>query len=112
MSATGTPLGSEFIVSNSGGDNFNARVAALPNGGFIVTWDNDGGATGTEVDGGNIAVLARRFDSSGAPAGDEFLVNTGDPDTDQQLPAVAANPVTGQAFIAWEDFHAFAGCGQ
>ena len=109
VSATGTPLGSAFSLSSTGGDSFFPRVAALPGGGFVVTWTNDGGASGSEVEAGNLAVLARRFDSNGAPAGDEFLVNTGDPDTDQENPAIAANPLTGQAFIAWDDFHAFPG---
>ena len=43
--------------------------------------------------------------------GDLFLVNTGDPATGQANPTVAAN-ATGQAFIAWEDDHAYGGPGE
>ena len=111
VSGAGVPLGSAFVISDAGGDNENARVAALPDGGFVVTWNNNGGLFASEADSDNTAIVARRFDSGGAPAGDLFLVNTGDSDTGQYLPAVAANPATGQAFITWEDEHIFSGAG-
>ena len=50
--------------------------------------------------------------SAGAPAGKAFLVNTGDPLSDQTDPAVAANPLTGQAFVVWNDAHIFTGQGE
>ncbi len=50
--------------------------------------------------------------STGAAAGDLFLVNTGDPNTNQFEPTVAVNRGTGQAFIAWTDYHSFTGAGQ
>jgi Ca2+-binding RTX toxin-like protein len=111
VDANGNPIGAAFTIANNAGANDDARVAALPDGGFIVTWDTDGGVIAPE-DGGDFAVLARRFDGTGAPAGDLFLVNTGDPNTSQFYPAVAADPGTGKAFIAWEDRHSFSGAGQ
>jgi Ca2+-binding RTX toxin-like protein len=111
VDANGNPIGAAFTIGNNAGNNVVPRVAALPDGGFIVTWSNDGGVVAPE-NGGDSAVLARRFDSSGAAAGDLFLVNTGDPSTDQDFPAVAVNRSTGRAFIAWDDFHAFSGTGQ
>ena len=47
-------------------------VAGLPDGGFIVTW-TDAPKMGAAT------VHARRFDASGAPAGDAFLLDAGKP---------------------------------
>ena len=110
VDAVGNPIGSVFTIDSSGGDDDAPRVAALPNGGFIVTWANDGGNIAPETND-NDAVLARRFDSSGAPAGDLFLVNSGDPATTQLNPAIAVNRTTGQAFFAWQDNHDFSADG-
>ena len=49
-----------------------------------MTWETDDPDIGSEVDVDE-AVLARRFNSNGAPAGDVFLVNAGDPDTEQEI---------------------------
>lgn len=111
VDAAGNATGSVFTLSDANGLNATPRVAALPDGGFIVTWDNDGGVIAPE-NGGDRAVLARRFDPTGAAAGDLFLVNTADPDTAQYRPAIAVNRTTGEAFIAWTDDHVFAGAGQ
>src|SRR4029079_11558185 len=104
VSATGVALGGVFNIVNTGGDQDNPRVAALPDGGFIVTWDDNGGTIAPDNIGGpDNAVPAARFDANGDRAGDEFLVNsftTGD----QQSPAVAVNQTNGTAFIAWDDF--------
>ena len=81
VDAAGNPVGSVFVISNIGGNNDDPRVAALPGGGFVVTWENNGGNFPTEADDGDNAIVARRFDGNGAPAGDLFLVNTGDRDT-------------------------------
>ncbi len=110
VDANGNAIGSVFTIANANGENRNPSVAALPDGGFVVTWDNNGGVIAPEVpDSG--AVLARRFNSTGAAAGDLFLVNTGSPEG-QFDPTVAVNRSTGQAFIAWTDMHAFTGAGQ
>jgi Ca2+-binding RTX toxin-like protein len=111
VDAGGNPIGATFTIANNAGDNLDPRVAALPDGGFIVTWETTGGVIAPE-NGGDFAVLARRFDPTGAAAGDLFLVNTGDPSTNQFDPAVAVNRSTGQAFMAWTDNHAFTGTGQ
>jgi hypothetical protein len=64
----GTPLGEPFQVNTSTGDSAAfPRVASDPSGNFAVTWTL--GQPG-EIDG-----VARRFDSHGAPLGDEFPVN-------------------------------------
>jgi hypothetical protein len=112
VSAAGVALGSVFTITNISGDNESPSVAALPDGGFMVAWENDGGLFPTEDNSDNDAVVARRFDSKGKPAGDLFLVNTGDPDTTQDDPAIAVNLATGRALITWDDSHPFTGTGQ
>jgi hypothetical protein len=109
VDASGNPLGEVFTITNIGGDNEDPRVAALADGGFMVTWENDGGLFPPNEDNSdNDAVVARRFDKNGNPAGDLFLVNAGDSATAQDNPAIAVNPATGEAMIAWDDSHVYA----
>jgi len=68
--ASGGALGAEFPVSSAVGttaDHVVPRVAPEAGGGFTVTWMINAGQEGLDV-------LARRFDSGGAPAGSEFQV--------------------------------------
>lgn len=104
VSAAGDPVGDVFTISSAPGSNNLPRVAALPDGGFIVTFNDNGGLFSNDdaVDG---AIVARRFDGSGNPAGDLFLVNAGDV-AEQLNPAIAVNAGTGRALIAWDDFRA------
>ena len=106
VGAVGVPLGNVFAITQGDGSDRAARVAALPDGGFVATWDNEGASLGSEVDPDSEAVFARRFDSNGDPVGDVFLVNTGDPDSDQDNPSLGVN-ANGQAFIVWDDLHIF-----
>ena len=108
VSATGT-LGAAFDVPDLGGNNDFARVAALADGGFILTWESDLGVLPL-ADASDKAVLARRFDATGTPVGDIFVVNQGGEDL-QGAPAVATNP-TGQTFIVWRDGHDYTGPGE
>ncbi|MDA5556024.1 Ig-like domain-containing protein [Shimia sp. MMG029] len=67
---SGTPLGSEFRVNVT---TINAQdmadVAALADGGFLVSWDSDG------QDGSSTGIVAQRFDASGTRVDGEFQVN-------------------------------------
>ena len=64
----GTPLGDNFQINTlTAAVATNPYVASDPSGNFVVTWMSD--------PGGNIEVVARRFDSNGTPLGDEFPVN-------------------------------------
>jgi len=66
--ADGTALGGNFPVNTSTPLNaFSPHVASDPSGNFVVTW--------TSYDASSADVMARRFDSNGAPLGDEFTVN-------------------------------------
>ena len=51
-------------------DQERSSIAALSDGGFVVTWTSD------YQDGSEDGVYGQLFDDSGAPVGDEFQVNT------------------------------------
>ena len=67
--ADGTPLSGNFQVNTSTPvlAGF-PHVASDPSGNFVVAW--------TAASAANPEVMARRFDSNGAPLGDEFQVNS------------------------------------
>ncbi len=68
FASDGTPLGGDFEVSTSAPDYVTYPfVASDPSGNFAVVWK-------ASVDGDR-DVMARRFDSHGAPLGNEFMVN-------------------------------------
>jgi len=74
FTADGTKIGTEFLVNtNVIGNQTFPVVMALPNGGFIVTWQTEG----IQPDATNRTdIEAQLFDSSGHKIGSEFLVNT------------------------------------
>ncbi len=92
LSPTGQKIGGEFLVNQF--TTYNQRTAAvapLAGGGFVVTWVSEQQRSGN-VDAPSAGVLiqyssitnrpsvdiyARLFAAGGAPAGNEFLVNTG-----------------------------------
>ena len=83
--ALGEPEGSSFRI-NSNVDVFRSEgaVAALDDGGFVVTW------TAFQGQDGNLAgVYGQRYDASGNPEGREFRVNT-ETDGDQVSSSVTA----------------------
>ena len=68
--ASGTPVGSEFQVNtDTVGNQQWSSVAALPDGGFLVTWSSQG------QDGSGWGVYGQRFDASGVAVGGEFRLN-------------------------------------
>ena len=70
VDANGAKVGGEFQVNlTTSGDQFGADVARMSDGGFVVTWTDDKPGTGT---GG--AVLARRYDASGAAVSGEVTL--------------------------------------
>jgi Ca2+-binding RTX toxin-like protein len=96
--ATGAFSGAEFVVSNGASFQETPQVAALPDGGFIVTWTDNANTLG---DASEEAIHGRRFDASGAFAGDEFLVNTATAGS-QNSSALAVN-AAGTIFVGWTD---------
>jgi hypothetical protein len=69
-SSDGVPAGSEFRINNTtDGDQEKKSVAMDSQGNFVVAWTTPG-------EGGFKDVYARKFDNSGNPFSDEFLVNS------------------------------------
>src|SRR5688572_17641522 len=73
-----------------------SRIAALPNGGYVIVWWTGDAAQ----DGNSGAIKAQIFDSAGLKVGAEFLVNTAS-FSYQTAPAVTAI-ADGRFVIAWD----------
>jgi hypothetical protein len=92
-SASGTPLGDEFLVSPSGSNyQLSPSVAMDGDGDFVVVWWGHGAAG----DG----TLARRFNAAGQPQGDEFFVNVATVDSARE--AAVAMSASGDFAVVWE----------
>jgi hypothetical protein len=95
--ASGVPLGPEFRVNTYTTDNqSNPKVAVDGSGSFVVVWESYG------QDGSYGGVFGQRFQSSGAPAGPEFRVNTYTT-ASQFYPSVAAD-AAGGFVVVWSSF--------
>ena len=73
VDGSGNPVqvGNEFRVNATVSNNqLESAIAALNDGGFLVTWTSDG------QDGSLYGVYAQRYDASGNPQGGEFRVNS------------------------------------
>lgn len=80
--------GREFRINSVTEENqLRPRVAALPNGGFVVVWENEG------------QIAARRFDPLAQPVGAEFQIPTQTP-CYPPAPHVAAAP-DGSLLVTW-----------
>jgi hypothetical protein len=86
FASSGAPLGTEFRVSSyTTNTQFIPSVSADSFGNFVVVWQSAG------QDGSTDGIFGQRFQSSGAPLGPEFRVNSYT--TSQQVaPIVAADP--------------------
>ncbi len=70
----GLPMGSDFQVNSfTPGLQRSPRLAANPEGEFVVVWQSAGSA-GTDTEGRSIQ--GRRFASDGMPVGEDFQVNS------------------------------------
>jgi cysteine-rich repeat protein len=95
FASTGAPKGSEFQANTFTVDRQrDPGVGVASDGGFVVVWGS------RMQDGAGEGVIARRFDSIGAPRGPEFVVNTYTTAA-QRAPAVAVAG-DGHFLIAWE----------
>ncbi|WP_305038528.1 Ig-like domain-containing protein [Halomonas alkalisoli] len=82
--AAGDAVGGEFQVNTyTASSQIYSSVAALSDGGFVVTWSSFG------QDGSGYGIFAQRYDAAGNAAGGEFQVNTYTPNS-QQWSSVAA----------------------
>ncbi|MFM9967368.1 MAG: putative Ig domain-containing protein, partial [Burkholderiales bacterium] len=92
--ATGAAIGSETrINSTRAGSQSQARIIALLDGSYVVTWHSQ------NQDGSGYGVYAQRYDANGAAAGAETRVNTYSAG-DQFYPKFAAL-VDGGYLVAW-----------
>ncbi|MDE4264169.1 hypothetical protein PXK68_20845 [Phaeobacter gallaeciensis] len=93
--AAGGAVGSEFQINTYTADGqYRPSVAALSDGGFVVTWYSDG------QDGSGFGIYGQRFNAAGLAIGSEFQVNTYT-DNSQTFPVVAALP-GGSFVVIWE----------
>jgi len=92
----GTPIGTTFTVTDSATND--VFIASDESGNFVVTWSRF--VSGPEFD-----VFARIYDSSGAPVGGEFPVNSYTT-LQQQVRGVARKAANGQFVITWVGFGA------
>lgn len=112
LSTNGTAIGTNFLINQF--TSFNQRtpaVAALPTGGFVVSWVSEqelsqapnlgSNAVATSASAQTLPstdIYARLFTASGAPNGGEFLVDSGV--TPCANPAMAAAS-DGGFLVAW-----------
>ncbi|MGL5095561.1 MAG: putative Ig domain-containing protein, partial [Planctomycetia bacterium] len=95
--AGGAAQGGEFAVNTTtAGAQTQARTAMDADGDFVVVWRSEA------QDGDVGGVYGRRFDAAGAPAADEFLVNTVTAST-QSFP-VAAMDADGDFVVSWSSY--------
>jgi Ca2+-binding RTX toxin-like protein len=95
----GNKIGGEFIVNetiNDTGFKFGPKIAALEDGGFIITWAADQGGSNALK-----SIEAQRFDALGNKAGSEFTVSTPQ-EFVSNLPVVTGLAEGGYLFI-WVD---------
>ena len=69
------------------------QVAELEDGSFVVVWQS------IDQDGWSNGIVAQRFDATGSPIGNEFVVNQYTP-TAQEMPNVAA--INGGFVVTWD----------
>jgi Ca2+-binding RTX toxin-like protein len=95
-SASGNPLGHEFLVNRTTrGDQITPSVGVDASGNFTIVWASEN----QNSDG--FGILGQRFSETGRRIGSEFQVNSQDAN-DQTLPAVAVSP-TSDYVAAWQD---------
>jgi hypothetical protein len=100
FSAAGAPLGSEFRVNTfTTGDQHRPDIGSDSAGNVLVVWQ-DGADPGSGPAGRG--VFGRSYDSTGAPVGPEFQVNTHTTGF-KGAPAVAVNPYGGSAVVWHSD---------
>jgi hypothetical protein len=93
VDAAGLPTGDEFVVTQYTGFQDHPAVAPLPDGGFVVVWQD------AYRDGLSSGIFGQRFDSDAGRVGSEFLVNTYTFGP-QRFPAVAAG-ADGSFLVTW-----------
>ncbi len=98
--SAGAQVGDQFQVNTyTTSTQVNPAVAADADGDFVVVWRSHG-SSGS--DSSSSSVQGQRFDSAGAPVGNQFQINTYTTDS-QFLPAVVAD-ADGASVVVWESY--------
>ena len=96
--ASGNTVGAETKVNTYvTGNQERPSVAALADGGFVVTWQDN------SQDGNGYGIYAQRFDATGTAVGSEFQVHTSTT-SHQRLPVVTSL-ADGGFVVTWESNH-------
>ena len=96
FSRNGTRVGAEFQVNQFTSYNQQEPAVALDGAGnFVIAWES----AGQDAPGAGYGVFARRFSSSGAGLGSEFMVNTITSGFQNSI-SVAASPA-GDFAVVW-----------
>ena len=98
FNADGSKSGNPFIVNQHYElSQTEASAAVLASGQFVVTWTNeDFNASGAKQ------IMGRLFAANGAPAGNEFVVNTNQ-DVGEQVNSTVFALKTGGFAVVWDD---------
>ncbi|MDB5875682.1 MAG: uncharacterized protein JWQ07_5124, partial [Ramlibacter sp.] len=96
--ATPMAIAGEFRVNSfTSNAQINPSVAALPDGGFVVTWESQ-----NQGSDGGYGIYGQRYDASGNAVGAEFHVNTYTT-SEQEVPAVVG--LSGGGFVVmWASY--------
>ena len=98
--AAGAPRGDAFLVNTeNGGNQYDAQITALLDGGFAVAWVD---ASGRGGDASEAGIKGQLFDADGGKVGAEYLINVATSE-DQREPALATL-AWGGVVTAWGDF--------
>lgn len=90
---SGNPLTPEILVNQTTvGNQFTPQVASDWVGNFVVTWEDDSQ--------GAHRIMARRFDASGQPLGDEVQIDSNTSD-DKAQPHVVIDPSGEDVLFVW-----------
>ncbi len=93
--SAGQALGGEFLANtNTSAFHFKPAVATDAAGGFVLVWES------FEPEPSDYGIRGRRYDATGAAAGDEFQVS--DFATDAQFAPAVATDVAGGFVVAWQ----------
>jgi autotransporter passenger strand-loop-strand repeat protein len=94
--ADGSKVGGELSINSVTANNQNTpAITGLPNGGFVVAWTSQG-ANSPDV-------KAQVYAADGTKVGGEFLVNSTNPNFDQERASVATL-ANGDFIVTWNDF--------
>jgi len=96
--AIGTPQGSNFMVNDDTGTNFQSypSIGMNNNGDFIIAWEDKRNGYG------NSDIYAQGYDTSGIPQDSNFMVNDDTGTDPQYYPSIVMNN-NGDFIVAWTD---------